>query len=195
MATFKSRIASPYQVEKKHPFDISSKEHPVRKEILKHIGKIDLTVSFSEDTATVNMLNIPGLIAFLCKIEQNGKVVALGRSNALISETSKYFDNIIRSCRDYSLVDGIAKLVRATDTLRTNTSKLVYESSKEAMLDEAYNVKEVSAPEMITDKQKKFLLELIYTNIRSEDERALRESQVDEMTRQEASRAISSFQK
>lgn len=194
-SAYKTRIASPYQVAKKHPFDISSKEHPVRKEILKHVGKIDLSVKFREDTETIRMLNIPGLIAFVCTIEQNGKIVALGRSNALISETSKYFDNIIRSCRDYSLVDGIAKLVRATDTLRTDTSKQVYDYSKEVMLDEAYKMKEVSDPEMITDKQKKFLLELIHTNIQNEDERRLRASQIEEMTRTEASRAIQAFQK
>lgn len=198
-ATFKPRIASPYQQvpNKRHSFDISSASHPVRKELLRHVAKkIDLTVSFSEDTATVNMLNIPGLIAFICKIEQNGQVVALGRSNGLISENSRYFDNIIKSCRDYSLVDGISKLVRATDTLRANTSKPAYDYPKEAMLDDAIKTRDsYREEEMATEKQKKFLSELIHTNIRNEDERSLRESQISEFTRSEASRAIQSFQK
>lgn len=191
-ATFKPRIASPYhqQTAKKHPFDISSPKHPVRVELLKNLGKINLTVNFSEDTATAGMLNIPGLIAFICRIELDNKVVALGRSNAIISETSKYFDSIIKSTRDYSLVDGIAKLVRV-NTLRIGNQSY----DKVAMLDDAYKTRDSSEVEMMTDKQRAFLLQLIHTNITNEDERNLRESQVDGFTRAEASRAIQSFQK
>lgn len=192
---YKPHITSPYhQTAKKHPFDISSSNHPVRKEILKHVGKINLSVDFREDAETARMLKIPGLICFISSIELDGKVVALGRSNAMVSETSKYFDTLIKSTRDYSLVDGIAKLVRV-NALRIGTGKQTYDYEKEAVLDDAYKVRDQRDVGMISEKQKKFLLELIHTNIQNEDERKLRESQIDEFTKEEASRAIQAFQK
>lgn len=189
-ATYKPHITSPYQVAKKHPFDISSSNHPVRKELLKNLGKVNLTINFSEDTVTAGMLKLQGLIAFICRIELDGKVVALGRSNAMISENSKYFDTLIKSTRDYSLVDGIAKLVRV-NALRIGNQSY----DKIAILDDAYKTRDSSEVEMITDKQKSYLLELIHTNITREDERTKRSSQIAEFTKEEASRAIQSFQK
>lgn len=194
--TFKPRIASPYQVAKKHPFDISSSNHPVRKEIMKHVGKFDLTVAFREDVEMAGLLKTQGLIAFICEVSQNGKILGVGRSNSLISETSKYFEKVIQSSRDYSLVDAISKLVRATDTLKVNTSKPSYDYQKEAMIDDAYKARDsYRKEEMATEKQKSFLLQLIHTNITNKDELALRSSQVDEFTRSEASHAIQAFQK
>lgn len=195
--TFKPRIASPYQVAKKHPFDISASNHPVRKEILKHVGAYELTATFKEDTATTSMFkHIPGLIAFVCTLEQGGRVVGIGRSNAVISETSKYFERVIQTAWSYSLIDSVSKMTRTIDTLQTVPSKPSYDYQKEAMIDDAYKARDsYRAEEMATEKQKKFLSELIHTNIRNEDERNLRVSQIDEFTRQEASKAIQSFQK
>lgn len=196
-ATYQPRIASPYQVAKKHPFDISSSNHPVRKEIMKHVGKYDLTATFKEDTATTNMLkHIPGLIAFVCTLEQGGRIIGIGRSNAVISETSKYFERVIQTAWSYSLIDSVSKMTRTIDTLQAKATKPAYDYHKESMLDDAIETRDsYREEEMITDKQKKFLLELIHTNIRNEDERSLRVSQIEEMTRAEGSRAIQSFQK
>lgn len=193
---YKNRIASPYQVAKKHPFDISSPKHPVRAEIMKHVGTYDLTATFKEDTATTSMFkHIPGLIAFVCTIEQSGKIIGIGRSNAVISETSKYFDRVIQTAWSYSLIDAVSKMTRTVDTLRTNPSKQSYDYEKEAMIDDAYKARDSRGVEMITEKQKSYLLELIHTNITREDERARRESEITEFTKEEASRAIQSFQK
>lgn len=196
-ATYKPRIASPYQqITRNHPFDISSPKHPVRAEITKHVGKYNLTATFKEDTATTSMFkHIPGLVAFVCTIEHNGDVVGIGRSNAVISETSKYFDRIIQGAWGYSLIDAVSKMTRTVDTLRTSPNKPLYDYEKEAMIDDAYKVKDSQGVEMITDKQKSYLLELIHTNITREDERTKRSSQIAEFTKEEASRAIQSFQK
>lgn len=86
-------------------------------------------------------------------------------------------------------------MTRTVNTLRTDTSKQSYDYKKEAMLDDAYEVRDSHNARMISEKQKKFLLELIHTNIQNEDERRLRESQIEEFTKEEASRAIQSFQK
>lgn len=195
-STYKPRIASPYQqITKNHPFDFSAKTHPVRVEMEKHAGKYDLTATFQEDTQTVSMLKTPGLIAFVCTIAYNGKVIGIGRSNAIISETSKYFDRIIQGAWGYSLIDAVSKMTRTVDTLRTNPGKQSCDYEKETMIDDAYMAKASYNTDMISEKQKKFLLELIHTNIQNEDERRLRESQVDDFTREEASRAIQAFQK
>jgi len=191
--TYKPRIASPYQVAKKHPFDISSSNHPVRKALLQNIGRFELAVTFKEDVQTINTLKIPGLIAFMCTIEHKGKVIGIGRSNAVISETSKYFDRIIQGAWGYSLVDSISKMTRSIDSLHVDQS--AQSQDTETVLADAYKTRDSYGIEMITEKQRKFLLELIHTNIRNEDERTLRESQIEDMTRAEASRAIQSFQK
>lgn len=163
---------------------------------MKHVGTYDLTATFKEDTATTSMFkHIPGLIAFVCTIEQSGKIIGIGRSNAVISETSKYFDRVIQTAWSYSLIDAVSKMTRTVDTLRTNPSKQSYDYEKEAMIDDAYKARDSRGVEMITEKQKSYLLELIHTNITREDERARRESEITEFTKEEASRAIQSFQK
>lgn len=196
--TFKPRIASPYQhVAKKHPFDISSVNHPVRKEILKNVGNIALSIYFSEDLETIAMLKIPGLIAFVCRIEQNGKTVGIGRANAILSENSKYFDRIIQSSSNYALVDAVSKMTRTVASLNisSHTNSNFRASDREEILEEAYQVKDSRDDEMMSPKQREYLLQLIHTNIRNEDERSLRCSQMSDFTKAEASRAIASFQK
>ena len=47
----------------------------------------------------------------------------------------------------------------------------------------------------ITDKQKSYLLQLIQSNVADEDDREQQISQLDELTRDEASEAIQSFKK
>lgn len=196
-ATYKPRIASPYQVAKKHPFDISAKNHPVRVQIMKIVGQYSLTATFKEDTETTSMFkHIPGLIAFVCTLEHGGRVVGIGRSSAVISESSKYFERVIQTAWNYSLIDSVSKMTRTIDTLQTAPSKPAYDYPKEAMLNDAIKTRDsYREEEMATEKQKSFLLQLIHTNITNKDELALRSSQVDEFTRSEASHAIQAFQK
>jgi|SRR3989344_3930994 len=191
--TYKPRIASPYQAPKKDPYDITAKNHPVRQEVQKCIGKYDLTAIFEEDVRTVDTLRIPGLIAFTCTIKNGDKVMGIGRGNAVISKVNKYVERTVHTAFNYSLIDAISKTTRIFDALYVNQNSQPQE--KEVVLADAYKTRDSYGVEPITEKQKTYLLELIHTNIRNEDERILRESQIDEFTKEEASRAIQSFQK
>lgn len=188
---YKNRIASPYQA-KKPPFDFSARNHPVRLEIERHVGEYGLVATIKEDAETKNLLrHVSGLVAFVCTITHNGKTIGVGRSNVVINEKSKYFDRIISSAWGYSLIDAISKMTRTIDNLRNDPVQQTRETN--AMFDEAYEARQTSE-EMITDRQKAFLSELIHTKVDSEAERSRLESEIDEYSKADASKLIQRFQ-
>lgn len=186
---------SPYKsqpVAKKSAVGISVENNPVvMKEIARHVGQLNLTVVTKIDTETIAMLKISGLIAFLCQIEQDGKVLAIGRSNAVVSERNKYFDRVIKSAADYALVDCISKLVRL-EALSINSSPQA-QGKKEVTLTDAYEAVESRGVEMATDKQKNYLLQLLYQNHSDEGIIESESQKINSYSKKEASDAIKSL--
>ena len=165
-------------------FDYSDPKNPVRKEINKNIGSFDLTVSIEEDKQTLSLLNTPGLISFLCLLKVNNKVIGSGRGSSLISQNNRYVERVVRYAFGSSILDAVAKTVKTSDVLYPNKKEGVPFSIEDL------NIKET---EMITSNQKRYLTELIYSNITDEEQKAKWESNLEDFTKAEASEAISNF--
>ncbi|MCK4918338.1 MAG: hypothetical protein KAS02_00945 [Candidatus Pacebacteria bacterium] len=176
---------SPQQLETRN-FDYTRKDHPVRKIIEENIGSFDINVSVKEDKENLSLLKTPGLIFFLCLLKVNNKVIGSGRGSSRINKDNKLITRAVRFAFGASILDAVAKTVRTSNFLRPNKKEATPFSIED--LD-----RKDQTTKMITNNQKRYLLELIHSNI-SDDEQIVKwESNLEDFTKQEASEAIQKF--
>ena len=182
--TYRKRGPSPVQTMRRNALNVQSAKHPAREEIEKCLGSHTLTAVVEEDIQTLAaMPQVDGLIAFLCTLTKDGRVIAQGRGNAVLSPTNRYISRAIACAFNSALSDSVIRATKVLDTFRP-------EADKEAA-EEAY--KEYTS-EPATEKQRDYLTQLVQINC-EEDERERWLSQITsgELTKDEASRAIAQF--
>lgn len=188
---YRPSIISPVQVMQKKTFDVQDKKHPVREEIAKCVGTYNITAVVEEDIQTqAIMKHIPGLISFLCTLLRDGKVIAQGYGSSILNSSNKFLLRAVSSAFNSALADATIRATKVLDTFR-NPDK----SAVSAALDEAYEAKNRNEFMGITEKQKSYLSELIHSNITDEEELNRWQSQIDQLTKDEASEAIQSLKR
>jgi hypothetical protein len=185
-------ISSPYQSTRKTAPNISSK-HPSKEDMAKYLGRFEFSADFEVDTSTINTFSsIDNLIAIVCTLKRKTKsgdyvVIGQGRAMNSLGQNNRYIEKAIRSVWNYSFLDSASKAGRILDAFDSPADSKVVTSG-------GYTGNDFGKPEMITEKQKSFLLELVNTSSTiDEDERDRWSSQVDDLTKDEASEAIKSF--
>lgn len=182
-ATQNHRIASPYQI-KKDVFNVNNKNHPVHEEVQKCLGSYDLAITFEEDADTIRMFeNIPGLVAFLCTVRKGDKIIGQGRGSAVLNRMNRFVERTVRTAFNASVVDAIIRSTKILDAMHPDADTALQNMAT------GYEL------EGITEKQRSYLTELVHLNVTNEDERTQWESQMDQFTKEEASRAIQAFKK
>jgi hypothetical protein len=171
---YKSSIPSPFQTRQRLD--------PVQEAVQKNIGKFTLEISVEEDKETIIQLkDLPGpVIAYKATIRKGSQVLGIGRGSAILSKINKWVDRSTRYTFNASLIDAIIQSVKALDVLylKENT-----ESSTQ----------EANEIEYASDRQKNYLRELIRSNVFDEGKRKYWESQIEQLTKDEASEKIQSF--
>lgn len=171
-----------------HPVDrirqemsnLQDPKHPAREAIEASLGHHTLTAVVEEDLQTLAaMKHVEGLVAFLCTLVKDGKVISQGRGSVVLGPNNRFIQRAIGSAFNSALADAA---IRATKVLDTFRGKPVGEG-------EGYE------EEKATDKQREYLRQLIHTNIEDEEERERWESQLSELTKSEASKAIENFKR
>jgi hypothetical protein len=213
--TYKNRnIPSPYQVLEKQEFDVRNNKNPIIVEMEKNIGSYTFTAVFERDIQTLEIFkNVKGLIAFVCTlVGKNNEIIGQGRGTSVISsKINKYVEKTIRYAFNSALLDAVAKATKSLDTLKIEATdqKDDAEPIEEIFpIEEEHNQKvsdtgmelpetfnEKPATQGITLKQRDYLKQLVATNVKSELERDRWESEIDNLSRNEASQAIQSFKK
>ena len=167
--------------------DVQNKRHPARALIEQCLGKYSLECVVEEDVSATAVMRQPGLIAFLSTLLRDGRVLAQGRGSAILNKANRYLDRAVRSAFNSSISDAAIRATKVLDTFIANPID-------EQALEEAYQARDVgSPPPMITDKQRSYLTELIHINISEERERGRMMSDMDSLTREQASEAIANF--
>ena len=187
---YKPSIISPYQTMQKKTFDTRDKKHPAREEIERCVGTYNLTAVIEEDIQTQAIMKIPGLISFLCTLLKDGRVIAQGYGSSILSSTNKFFQRAVSSAFNSSLADATIRATKVLDTFR-NPDKSAISSA----LDDAYEARSKNEFMGITEKQKSYLFELIQTNVDDKEERHRWESQIGQLSKDEASEAIQNFKR
>lgn len=197
----------PYQVAQKMAFDVQNAKHPARQEVLKNVGKYELTAEFTEDGPTLSLFkHIPGLIAYICTLSntKTGSILGQGRGTAVLSKINRYVDRSVAVARNASLIDSVVRATKAMEALNlgandqgddatpidgTSEAKASYTGIE---LPESFNEKPTQR--MISTKQKEYLRGLV-AKIKDEFQRDRFLSELDNLTSAEASQAIQQFKK
>ena len=188
---YKPSITSSNQSLKRNSFSARERKNPANEEIEKFNGSFDINVTFEQDLATLALLkHVPGVVAFLCTLKKNGKIISQGRGSAVLNRMNRFIERPVNLAFGAAFVDAAVRCARVLDTLRHNVNK----PNTNIVIDEEYEKKE-SISELATERQKSYLLELISVNVTDEDERNRWESRIDELTKDEASEAIQSFKR
>ncbi|MBU1557810.1 hypothetical protein KKC45_02515 [Patescibacteria group bacterium] len=194
---YKNKVESPYQNMSKKAYDFQNPKHPINEEIIKNTGTLNLTATVKQDSPTLSVLKAtPGVVAFVCTLMKDNVVLGEGRSHTIINQNNKYFERSIRFTSNASIIDSVVKSIKTMDALflnKTNQEKEIVtdEDIHEAKLE----MEREENKENITDKQKSFLTQLVNTNIADEDEKGRFLSNIPDLTKSEANKAIQSFQK
>lgn len=164
------------------PFQTRPKLDPVKEAIAKNECKFSLEVSIQEDKETALQLkDLPGpIIAYKCTIRRGSQVLGIGRGSNILSKINKWVDRSVRYTLNASIIDSIVQSVKALDVLylRDNGEVLTQETTE---------------IEYASDKQKSYLRELIRSNVFDESKRKYWESQIEQLTKEEASEKIQAF--
>jgi len=171
---YKSSIPSPFQARQKLD--------PVQEAIAKNESKFSLEISIQEDKETaIQLKDLPGpIIAYKCTIRKGSQILGIGRSSNILSKINKWVDRSVRYTLNASIIDSIIQSVKALDVL-------YLKDNGEVLTQETIGV------DYASDKQKSYLRELIRSNIFDESKRKYWESQIDLLTKDEASEKIQSF--
>jgi hypothetical protein len=181
---YKTRVASPFPVATRQPQKV--KLDPVREEVNKLLGTYQFSATFELDTQTAATLkHIPGVIAFICTIRKGDQIIGQGRGTTAINQINRFIVRTINYAFNASLVDAVIRATKLLDIYRPDIKPHSWGGSDTAG----------DSFDCITDKQKSYLTELIQNNVNDEDEREGWLSQLDELTREEASQAIQRFAK
>jgi hypothetical protein len=185
-------IKSPYQPKSIKTLDIRDSNHPARGEINKAIGSFNFTASFQEDVETLRKFKqIPGLVSFICTLRKDDEIIGEGRGTATFSKINKYVDRTVNTALKASFVDSVVRSTRMLESFQTDEDEDEWQDDD---IEKAYKEKErYEQTQNITDKQKKFLTELVQTKVNDEEERNGWLSQMNELTKEEASQAIETF--
>ncbi len=188
--TYKNRIPSPFQVNRKKPFEAKNvaESDTVRSEVNKLLGTYQFSATFEVDTQTVSTLkHIPGLIAFLCTIRKGDQVVGQGRGTAVINQVNRFIVRTINFGFNAALIDAIVRSTKILDVFRPDSVPHPWTSADS-------KTQEVES-DIATPKQIEYLRQLIQINVEEDDRREGMEAQLSELTRSEASKMIESFRR
>ncbi len=195
--TYRPRnIRSPFQptrqVQRKPhvPQEVDRLVHPVREEIDKVIGSYQLEAEVKEDTETLStMREVGGMIAILCILKRQGKIISIGRGATVLGPNNKWLTRAVESAFNSALSDAV---IRSTKVLGTFLSP----SGSAVSLEAAYSAMEAQKnSEPSTEKQRNYLYQLITQNVDDEEEREQRLSQIDELSKPEACRLIEEYKR
>ncbi len=156
-------------------FSSQERKHPVREEIERNVGIINLTAEIQEDKATLSTLkHIPGLISYICVLKNSadGSIIGIGRGTSVINRLNKFFERTIRVAFNSAIIDSIMQSTKMLNTLRLSTgdkadlTPAVEVNSKDDDLecrDRVCSFEEDSTLKHATTRQKDFLRSLIET--------------------------------
>ena len=158
-------------------------KHPIREEIDKLLGVYEITATFEEDAQTSTIFNHPGLIAYLCTLKLGGRVIGQGRGMSVLSQSNRYITSSVKFAFSSALTDACVRAGKFPNAFASGDTEPV---PSFGMGSDSYS----AATYQASDAQKKFLKQLIDSKVDDEDEKNQMLSNLDTMSKQDASELI-----
>lgn len=188
-------VRSPYHPKRPHPvqqmrqraMDTRDTSNPIRM-ILEKLcrSRYNLSATFSPDLGFMSQIKTEGFVAVKCELTMAGHgVIGIGHGSTAISRLNKGLDRALFGCLNGALMSAINNACKSLDVIRLEGPEAV---------GEAYRLKDAAeASESATPKQIEYLRQLISVNIEDERERESKLSEVEHLSKREASDAIAAF--
>jgi hypothetical protein len=142
--------------------------------------------------ATLDTLNISGLISVLCTLRKDGRIVGQGRGWSTVNRVNKSIDRSCSTAINGSFLSACNNACKVLDALRLQEMDEQAAADKNAMFRDAYGAREHD-PALATEKQKTYARQLISLNVEDEADREQIASTLDDMTKDEISSLIQRF--
>ena len=187
-------VRSPYQPARPVQKKTQDEQHPML-DALKKLCRTQylLGVSYSPDTTLMSEVKTEGLVGVKCELKLGERLIGVGHASTVLDpRINRATTRSLLGCLNGSLSSAINAGNKTLDIIRLDASDEEAASDKTAMYRDAFAVRENSGDERISEKQKQYLLQLASVNLNESDREQFAAS-VDDMTRSEASRAISEF--
>lgn len=152
--------------------------HPIKAEIKKNIGTFTFTATFEEDREAIEAFKNEGLIAYRCILSTlDGRTLGIGHGLNVLSQENRYLSKSVKWAHSGALIAAVTNAVKFPDLSGNPTQ------------DFGLNGNDLASTFMATDKQKSYLKELIM-GLPEEDEREELLSNLDSMSKEDASELI-----
>ena len=158
-------------------------KHPIREEIEKHLGIYSITATFEEDTQTSSVFNHPGLIAYLCTLKIGSRVIGQGRGMSVLSQSNRYIASSTKFAFSSALTDACVRAGKFPNAFSTTDTGPVPSFGVDS---DNYS----AATYQASDAQKRYLSQLIDSKVDDEDEKNQMLSNLDSMSKGDASELI-----
>lgn len=200
----------PMLVENKDYYTIKGKKSLGKAGAEKLASIYGLTASFEQDNEVIKSFDgIKGLIAFICNLYKGTQKVGEGRGAAVLKDNGNDPNKTLKMAQKSAFIDSTIRATGLSDiftqdmetlspekiqTYPEATTSEIDNENAEILESISHEYKGVDyQPEMITEKQKKFLTTLIFDHVNGEAEQEKWLSGIDGHTKEEGSELISSL--
>lgn len=178
----------PAELARQKAMDTQNPDHPIRREIRRLCETLSLSATFSEDTGTLSALKTPGLIAVKCVLSLDGSPLGVGHGTAILTRINKSIERTAFTCLNAAFLSAANSACKVMDSHRLDA----YDRTTPKNSGEAYRAKPEESSNLASDKQKAYLKQLISLNCEQSDAEQWM-SQIESLTKEEASQAIQQF--
>jgi len=188
--SYRPKVNYPIQVAGTNAFNTNDRKHPVHEELNKVIGTHNFEATFAIDTETLNKFRaIPGMVGIICHLKRDGQMVSEGRGTAVMSKLNRSVERTTNFVHRSAFLDAIVRYTRVMDALIETNAEIKQDGF--INLDELFKDDNEIIP--ATEKQRNYLLELVQSNVYSNEERNKWKEEIKGFSKEEASEAIQSF--
>ena len=187
---YRPKVNYHMQIAGTNTFNTTDRKHPIQEELLKVSGTHSFEATFAIDTEMMNKFKaIPGIVGIICHLKRDGKIVSEGRGTAALSKLNRSVERTTNFVHRSAFVDAIMRYTRILEALDTGNE---IKQDGFINLDELFGDEEVIPA---TEKQKTYLLELVQSNVYSNEERSKWREEINAkgFSKEDASTAIQSF--
>jgi len=151
--------------------------HPIKAEIAKNIGSFTFVARFEEDREAIDAFKNEGLIAYRCLLSTpDGKIIGIGHGLNVLSQENKWLSKSVKWAHSGAFIAAVTNAVKFPDLSGNPTPD--------------FGANSIASAFMATEKQKDYLKELIDMNVTNDEERDQLLSNLDTMSRSDASELI-----
>lgn len=158
-----------------------------------------LVATFARDNETIESFrSIEGLVAFVCTLTHSGEITGQGRGAAVLESNGNDANKTIKMAQKSAFIDAVIRSTGLSDIFTSDLEDMPLASIQEEATKDSGNFfpkNQEEAPDahQITAKQRALLTTLILERVTDEEEREQFLSEVDLLSKSDASERIATL--